>query len=500
MSGLRWRFGTVAILLVVGALGLNGLSSDVLTAEDKAAEEAATGAEESSAEEAVDDEVAEGEKDDADKDDKDKKKDKAKNAKKRKEAAKKKATKAQRQNMPVRRPNAQRKPNGAGAGGAPGFGNGQAGNAGQGPGGAPQNGGGAGGNDGAGQNPQAPPAGGQPPDPKLVDKVMKIQEKHTRELLKLKGVNGTATALDSKGNVVIRVYTNGVDKPVVPKTLEGIPVVVIERGPIFPLRGKFHRQDRISRPVPIGISAFVFSNLCATGTLGARMTCNEGFVLGLSNNHVFALENEAFPLDPIFQPGALDNFCEIPVDNEVGSLLTFVPIIFDVTVVNICDAAMMLTNESLLNTSTLSDGYGTPKTETVTAFLGQRVQKYGRTTGYRRGIVTAVNAFVVVGYDAGPALFGGQFEVIGEEPGIPPPFSQGGDSGSLVVDDQNRPVGLLFAGGGFPIDVTDCNPIDETITLLELINLSNLPMTDLRVDSRPAILTGKEGDANPDLP
>jgi len=92
---------------------------------------------------------------------------------------------------------------------------------------------------------------------------------------------------------------------------------------------------------------------------------------------------------------------------------------------------------------------------TLAPTLGMRVRKMGRTTGLTFGTITLLNATVNVGYTTSrgnrTARFTGQ--VITEA------MSQGGDSGSLVVDaTQNKAVGLLFAGSPLatiftPIDV-----------------------------------------------
>lgn len=51
---------------------------------------------------------------------------------------------------------------------------------------------------------------------------------------------------------------------------------------------------------------------------------------------------------------------------------------------------------------------------------------------------------MVVGYDIGDVRFDNQIEIEGAGDA---PFSQGGDSGSLIVDADRRAVALLFAGG-----------------------------------------------------
>lgn len=100
---------------------------------------------------------------------------------------------------------------------------------------------------------------------------------------------------------------------------------------------------------------------------------------------------------------------------------------------------------------------------TMAPTLGQRVRKMGRTTGLTFGTITLLNATVNVGYTTSQgnrtARFTGQ--VITEA------MSQGGDSGSLIVDaSQNRAVGLLFAGS--PL-ATIFSPIDVVLAGLNVI-------------------------------
>lgn len=94
--------------------------------------------------------------------------------------------------------------------------------------------------------------------------------------------------------------------------------------------------------------------------------------------------------------------------------------------------------------------------------LGMRVRKSGRTTGYTEGMITLLNATVNVGYTtsrgARTARFVGQV--------ITEPLSQGGDSGSLIVDRaENKAVGLLFAGSHA---ATIFTPIDRVLESLNV--------------------------------
>jgi hypothetical protein len=94
---------------------------------------------------------------------------------------------------------------------------------------------------------------------------------------------------------------------------------------------------------------------------------------------------------------------------------------------------------------------------TVEASLGLRVRKSGRTTGVTRGRVTGLDAVVEVEYRGRTAIFRGQI--------VSDIASRGGDSGSLVVDEQGRAVGLLFAGG---LTTTLINPIGAVAELLDV--------------------------------
>ena len=179
-------------------------------------------------------------------------------------------------------------------------------------------------------------------------------------------------------------------------------------------------------------------------------------VYALSNNHVFAGINSASIGDPILQPGALEDGGVDPAD-RIGTLAAFQTIDFN-NGTNTMDAAIAATTTAMVGTSTPSDGYGTPSTQTAQAFVGQAVQKYGRTTGFQQGAVVDTNLsvdvcylFLVVCFQE--ARFTGQISI------SPGSFSGPGDSGSLIVTQGgNQPLALLFAGGdgltiGTPIDL-----------------------------------------------
>ena len=76
---------------------------------------------------------------------------------------------------------------------------------------------------------------------------------------------------------------------------------------------------------------------------------------------------------------------------------------------------------------------------------------------------------VVVGYDAADLRFDDQVEVESTGTG---PFSQGGDSGSMIVNGSRQAVALLFAGsdtgGSNGLGLTYANPFAEVLKRLEV--------------------------------
>lgn len=101
-------------------------------------------------------------------------------------------------------------------------------------------------------------------------------------------------------------------------------------------------------------------------------------------------------------------------------------------------------------------------TGTKNPALGMRVRKSGRTTGYTEGNITLINATVNVSYNTSlgsrTARFTGQI--------ITEAMSQGGDSGSLVVDTaENKAVGLLFAGSPVATIFTPMNLVLSALNI-----------------------------------
>ena len=100
----------------------------------------------------------------------------------------------------------------------------------------------------------------------------------------------------------------------------------------------------------------------------------------------------------------------------------------------------------------------------------QEVAKLGRTTGFTHGRVTAFEIDnLIVGFDVGDLRFDNQIEI--ESTGDRP-FSDGGDSGSLIVTGALHAIGLLFSGsdqgGADGQGLTFANPLRPVLDALKV--------------------------------
>jgi hypothetical protein len=239
-----------------------------------------------------------------------------------------------------------------------------------------------------------------------------------------------------------------------------------EPRPKTPVRASAVPSHR-KRHRPLRIGSSVGHYRITAGTLGCFVRGRaDGATLILSNNHVLADENRAKAGDAVLQPGPLDGG---KADDAVGKLAAFVKL--KRVGANLVDCAVATVSDSVKFNATTLSGIGKLAGRGA-AFLdeGTAVAKVGRTTGTTRGRVTAFELDnVIVTYDAGDLRFDNQLEVEGaEEDG----FSDGGDSGSLIVDEDGRAVALLFAGGDIGgangKGLTYANPIGSVLDALKV--------------------------------
>lgn len=224
-------------------------------------------------------------------------------------------------------------------------------------------------------------------------------------------------------------------------------------------------RDFNDRPIPMGISGGNINDMdgfyCCGGTLGSLVEDASGTQYILSNNHVIARGNRASIGDVIVQPGLLDTGCSMRPGDGVATLSDFVEIDFRRN--NLVDAAIAEVTPGLVDTSGFIHSVGTPSGNVASLATGLSVQKSGRTTGHTFGTVSTLDATVNVSYPnrcgsnrGKTATFVNTFFV------TPGTFSDGGDSGSLIVDTATNPnaVGLLFAGSS---SYTIGNPMNHVL-------------------------------------
>jgi hypothetical protein len=267
---------------------------------------------------------------------------------------------------------------------------------------------------------------------------------------------------------------------VVPKKLGEVKTDVVETGVIRALQGHTDRW----RPAPGGVS-IGHADITA-GTLGC-LVIRDGELFILSNNHVLANTNAGKQGDPIIQPGRYDGGT---LDDQIATLEDFIPINFG-TSPPTCSMATGM--ESFLNwlakllgsshrvmafqeapaTNRVDAAIARPLSDdlvekrifeigvpqgTREATLGTQVKKSGRTTGFTTGRITQIDVTSQVSYgDERTAVFEDQL--------MAGPMSQGGDSGSAVLDEDDFVVGLLFAGSDA---TTIINPIQFVLDALNV--------------------------------
>lgn len=266
-----------------------------------------------------------------------------------------------------------------------------------------------------------------------MSEVQKIKEKYAKDLLSIKGITGVGV------NGSILVYVEKLTPQVaafIPRTLEGVPVRIIETGKVkllsFPIVAATYgeRVERVRPPIG-GISCG--HPEATAGTLTSRVRDKVTKKLkGSSCNHVIALDWGDARIgkkgDAVLQPGVYDGGTE-PAD-KIGELDKWIRV--ELGRENLIDCA-------LFSCSDIGgiDEVGMPS-NVVSPKVGMNVKKSGRTTGLTYSKVIDVNASMKVeGW--GEALFTDQIVV-------KPSFSAPGDSGSWVGDDNDRSVGIVFAG------------------------------------------------------
>lgn len=245
---------------------------------------------------------------------------------------------------------------------------------------------------------------------------------------------------------------------ILPSDIQGIPTDVVQSRQTYfsssmvddARSATFERSLRrrqTQRPVCGGISAahrHVNSGTIACFCRSTSPTAALSTVYVLSNNHTFAMFNEAKIGDPLYQSAPIDGGTS---REHFANLSRYVPIHYGSGAWNRVDAAIgKLIRDVEFSSEVCSIGRILGKTR---AHEGMKVAKHGRNTGYTEGVVTSNSYDACVGLDyRNPRKVAFFEEQIRIEPSGPCRcFAQGGDSGSLIVDrSSNKAIGLYFAG------------------------------------------------------
>jgi hypothetical protein len=256
-----------------------------------------------------------------------------------------------------------------------------------------------------------------------------------------------------------------------PDQIDGIPTDIIESPPAFftpALPACTNDRRRRQRPMGGGISIAhtdVTAGTIAYFCRSIKVGDDPDKIYVLSNNHVLGNVDQAQIGDDIFQPGPADG--GRPTANLAARFSRAVPINLGGTVSNRVDAAIgEVLNGVNINRRICRIGRVNGLAQAVE---DMKVRKHGRTTGFTEGIVTDESIDALVGMDHNNpnivARFTNQMRIERIAPHLA--FGKGGDSGSLVVDDQRNAVGLYFAGpdsGTYGL----ANHISDVITDLEI--------------------------------
>ena len=242
-----------------------------------------------------------------------------------------------------------------------------------------------------------------------------------------------------------------------------ITLIAVNFGP-SPLAdgGANHQVRNLNYGVSGGNVNDISRRFCCSGTLGSLVQSANGTQYILSNNHVLGLAGAAHAGDDISQPGLVDSNCSpatIVADFTVAPPLA-----------NNVDCAIAQLRTGQMNPTGFIEDIGTISSTPRTATVGLSVAKSGRTTGFTTGSISSVSTTVSVRYpkscgsNNGPVFTFTNQVVINSTT-----FSAGGDSGSLIVSNDNaichQPVALLFAGSS---SSTIGNPIGQVLSQVSL--------------------------------
>ncbi|NFD86721.1 hypothetical protein FCV13_01600 [Clostridium botulinum] len=239
----------------------------------------------------------------------------------------------------------------------------------------------------------------------------------------------------------------------IPSTYKGIPTDIKETGGFTACS-----LTQKIRPTPGG---YIISNKYNTdysGTLGCLVKDNKHLFL-LSNNHVLAMMNKLSLGTKIIQPSG--DFGGDSKTDTIATLSKYIELKFiegrgihfnytDCAIAKIIDKSLVSPEIALVG---ILKGISNPK-------LNQPVKKVGAISELTTGVITSISSTLTVDYDTinKSAIF--------KEQVVTTKMDEYGDSGSILLDENNHAIGLLMSGSK---NNTTFNPID---TVLKELNVN----------------------------
>ena len=266
------------------------------------------------------------------------------------------------------------------------------------------------------------------------DAAREILKKYDRRLLfnTPKGVGSGITRKDGEFalHIFVEERTNAHRWLEKLGNMEGLKLEVFETGKIEALT-----LDRMAKQRPAFGGISVGHKDITAGTIGSLVwDLEKKTKYILSNNHVLANSNNAQIGDAVYQPGPFDGGTEA---DTLAYLSAFHPIIFG-GVLNYADCAIAEVYDPAQITSEiveLCDSVGAVYRE---AGVGENVKKSGRTTGTTTDSILYFSGILAI-------MYGNQQLAYYDDQIVTGVMAAGGDSGSLLLSEDDRPVGLLFA-------------------------------------------------------
>jgi hypothetical protein len=240
-----------------------------------------------------------------------------------------------------------------------------------------------------------------------------------------------------------------------PAFIDGFPTDVEEIGEVKPLALQMPDPRINWTPAQPGSSIGYKSPDHMAGTFGALVRDPHGHLYILSNNHVLANEGRLKAGAPIYQCGLLDLPTGQP-PRQIARLTRFSDLKASNAKIDAAIAAVL--SPDLVSPDILYIGRPQGTTAAATDMV---VHKFGRTSDYKTGRVISTAMDIQIDYDTGTYTF---YDQIAVESLTNRPFSEAGDSGSLILERATKKaVGLLFAGSPAR---TFANHIDDVLSFL----------------------------------